>query len=553
VNFVNELGEDVRVHWIHGNYVNPLLNLGPKERTSHSVFLTHTLQAELPSRKGTTISENSSLAVFRVLSDGATFVISPTCIDFDSTCEFWREKGECSRNPSFMRTECARSCGACAEVERTNTPQPTSDCYDVGANCARLVAAGECEINLAFMREQCRLSCRLCPSSPATPETSDGLPRCADETHDCSIWSRAGECASNREFMMESCPRSCGFCTGIVGEAKNGAAVEDVNSAARCVDDDLECTAWADNGQCTENRRFMEVHCPRSCGFCQPPCEDLSDDCSRWAVDGWCERNWKFMRSTCRSACGACGDGGLARACRDMQVACEDWAKAGECTRNVDYMKGECPRACGLCATESVRQTGGKSNRRTTTMAKAADSVGSRSSRGDGREQAHTGSLRGDRRQSNSPNERQGAGTTEKACKDDIDKCAEIVQTSHTACKAPLMKSSCAKTCGVCRDSKVVTDEKGAPKERRSTSSKKAKKSPGRHETPGKSERGESARTSSTTAGKSVCIDRIPNCAAVIAKSPDACNTAPLMKTGCEKSCGICGRESAKRSPKDEL
>ena len=37
----------------------------------------------------------------------------PGCVDSDGNCEAWAESGECDRNPDYMRSACAASCGSC--------------------------------------------------------------------------------------------------------------------------------------------------------------------------------------------------------------------------------------------------------------------------------------------------------------------------------------------------------------------------------------------------------------------------------------------------------
>jgi hypothetical protein len=361
--------------------------LSPWSLTFLPSFPSATLQAELLTRKGSAITENSSLAIFRVLRSDATFTIAPACVDADSTCDAWHQSGECTRNRDFMARECARSCGHC--VGGAATPQPTAECFDANADCPGWVAAGECEANLGFMRENCRLSCRICPGRAAEEGAAGGgdggtPPLCADETRDCVIWMKAGECHSNSDFMMESCPRSCGFCDGAAARAEASASAgraEASASAGRaearasagraeasasadragttCVDARAECAAWAAGRQCAKNGDWMRLHCQRACGLCEPPCEDLAEECPQWAVDGWCERNWGHMQKTCRSACGVCGSA-PAPECHDMQATCEDWAKQGECSINTVFMNTECRRACGLCVAASGRGGGDK-------------------------------------------------------------------------------------------------------------------------------------------------------------------------------------------------
>jgi hypothetical protein len=102
-----------------------------------------------------------------------------------------------------------------------------------------------------------------------------------------------------------------------------------------------------------------------------------------------------------------------------------------------------------------------------------------------------------------------------------------------------MMKSSCAKTCGACSaTAQKAKDTKARPKVEA--------------QPPGREERRENKAPRDQGGGRqSACLDLIPNCAAVVAKTPEACVTAPLMKTSCEKSCGLCG--GGRRVGKDEL
>ena len=43
------------------------------------------------------------------------------CEDAEEQCAAWAESGECDANPEFMRTQCARSCGACITDESTQS------------------------------------------------------------------------------------------------------------------------------------------------------------------------------------------------------------------------------------------------------------------------------------------------------------------------------------------------------------------------------------------------------------------------------------------------
>ena len=40
------------------------------------------------------------------------------CLDKSSSCVEWAAADECTQNPSYMRTECKKSCGSCGDTER---------------------------------------------------------------------------------------------------------------------------------------------------------------------------------------------------------------------------------------------------------------------------------------------------------------------------------------------------------------------------------------------------------------------------------------------------
>lgn len=84
-------------------------------------------------------------------------------------------------------------------------------CRDENGSCGSWASSGECERNPSFMLSECRRSCRHCGESA---KVVDGVP-CRDSAsaHDCEYWSTMGECSANPTFMKEQCARSCGHCT----------------------------------------------------------------------------------------------------------------------------------------------------------------------------------------------------------------------------------------------------------------------------------------------------------------------------------------------------
>ena len=47
-------------------------------------------------------------------TDDHDLMPNPTCLDDDVACDDWQRKGECERNPGFMRATCGLSCGFCS-------------------------------------------------------------------------------------------------------------------------------------------------------------------------------------------------------------------------------------------------------------------------------------------------------------------------------------------------------------------------------------------------------------------------------------------------------
>lgn len=59
-------------------------------------------------------------------------------------CYAWRDMGECLRNPTFMRTNCALAC---------------RNLVDKNARCNEWAASGQCETNPKFMLGDCPVAC----------------------------------------------------------------------------------------------------------------------------------------------------------------------------------------------------------------------------------------------------------------------------------------------------------------------------------------------------------------------------------------------------------
>lgn len=155
---------------------------------------------------------------------------------------------------------------------------------------------------------------------------------CVDVDPSCSEWAREGQCEENKEFMNKHCAVSCHICK------------------RRCFDKLSSCARWAkDTDECETNAGFMHSNCPVSCGTCDVKSEVQDSDpkrCPIWARGG-CDANPVFMFDNCASSCGVgavvCGDA----LSRDQ---CQAWKTAGACDDNEDFMLQNCPASCGFCS-----------------------------------------------------------------------------------------------------------------------------------------------------------------------------------------------------------
>ena len=66
-------------------------------------------------------------------------------------------------------------------------------------------------------------------------------------------------------------------------------------------DDDPQCGAWAEAGECIRNPQFMFAECSEECN--SQVYVDAEDDCHGWADAGECEKNPGFMFQRCNASC----------------------------------------------------------------------------------------------------------------------------------------------------------------------------------------------------------------------------------------------------------
>ncbi len=106
-----------------------------------------------------------------------------TCTDKAAACASWASLGECTKNPGYMNTACAKSCNQCGDAATDTEPTPTQEAASVtepppkvakakNPLCARWVQKGECKKSADFMAAECPEECAAAVdnlSAKATP------------------------------------------------------------------------------------------------------------------------------------------------------------------------------------------------------------------------------------------------------------------------------------------------------------------------------------------------------------------------------------------------
>ncbi|GAB6026273.1 Meprin A subunit beta [Chamberlinius hualienensis] len=73
------------------------------------------------------------------------------CADNHNRCVEWAEKGECDKNPAWMRPNCMKACGVC-----------DVGCTNLNTRCAEWSKKGECKTNPSYMKRFCKKACNAC-------------------------------------------------------------------------------------------------------------------------------------------------------------------------------------------------------------------------------------------------------------------------------------------------------------------------------------------------------------------------------------------------------
>ena len=96
------------------------------------------------------------------------------CVDAHPRCQVWADLGECTANVRNMKQYCAKSCDLCDANSLESAPEDDTaeaqddddpNCVDNHTNCDFWAEKGECESNPSYMLTNCRKSCGVCPKA----------------------------------------------------------------------------------------------------------------------------------------------------------------------------------------------------------------------------------------------------------------------------------------------------------------------------------------------------------------------------------------------------
>jgi len=223
------------------------------------------------------------------------------------------------------------------------------DTIDVSECQNTAVGAGICSV--PHFQTNCRRTCGLCEEDCTVDVYEEYL--CENIVND-------GMC---HDFEWGPyCRRSCGLCED--DDSSMMSTAQPAEMSEDCVDmDPIMCSMSVSDGMC--NNPGMDVHCRRSCGFCEDddssmmstaqPAEMSEDDSSVMSTAHPAEMSEddSSMMSTARPT-------EMSEDCVDLagEEMCQQLASVGTCT--IPYgdteatvsredMESHCRRACGLC------------------------------------------------------------------------------------------------------------------------------------------------------------------------------------------------------------
>ena len=226
----------------------------------------------------------------------------PSCEDGNESCEAWATAGECEVNPTFMLTNCARSCNTC---ESANPLEPTPESAD---NDAEVETEAPTQGSTAAPTAAPTMRRGQTESTPPREIAIDwifpgpqGLPSISANIGDTLVFRWEG---FHNVYIAPS--NSCDS----LASGSNLGASSPVRYTVQAGDEGGIVFACEVPGHCQAGMLLSvdvgQTGAPLTESINATTCEDREGDCGGWASLGECERNPSYMLSSCTRACGAC-------------------------------------------------------------------------------------------------------------------------------------------------------------------------------------------------------------------------------------------------------
>ncbi|KAJ7393766.1 hypothetical protein OS493_003425 [Desmophyllum pertusum] len=107
----------------------------------------------IPKQAGVTIGQRDGPSALDIKQMNLLYKCNGSCKDNNYNCRSWARRGECHRNPRYMRVYCKKSCRVC---------NAQGSCMDRNRYCRHWAARGYCYANPGYMRPNCKRSCGIC-------------------------------------------------------------------------------------------------------------------------------------------------------------------------------------------------------------------------------------------------------------------------------------------------------------------------------------------------------------------------------------------------------
>lgn len=227
----------------------------------------------------------------------------------DTQCDNWANRAECIKNPSWMRRNCAKSCRSCNEMDM--------DVFDEDKDKDNKEPDDEEEDDRSTVRTTQRSRDRDRTTVGREDDSDDNDNGCTNERTECEVWARNEHCDINPGYMLNSCKRACGVCsdtredTGRTTTATTTLSGRDnrrttAGNNGLCMDDNVDCESWKNDGACESNPGYALRHCRKSCKNCKDSCRDEHTLCAVWGRGNNCNSNPGYMLRFCQKTCKVC-------------------------------------------------------------------------------------------------------------------------------------------------------------------------------------------------------------------------------------------------------